>query len=182
MNCLIFLILVKVNRYSDRFHDFSVTISRCYKSVYVNSFFPRTAIGTNHGLFNWCHSITFYHGILYGLLGLTREKFHLIEAFIVSNNTTIFCISETFLDSSADGIYDELNISDYTSVQIDDPNTKCICVTIYYKYHLPVIRSDDIFSLKESVVLKIRLVSAFFPTFMDHPDKTRINLMNFVQL
>ena len=173
---------MKVNRYSDRFHDFSVTISRCYKSVYVNSFFPRTAIGTNHGLFNWCHSITFYHGILYGLLGLTREKFHLIEAFIVSNNTTIFCISETFLDSSADGIYDELNISDYTSVQIDDPNTKCICVTIYYKYHLPVIRSDDIFSLKESVVLKIGLVSAFFPTFMDHPDKTRINLMNFVQL
>ena len=173
---------MKVNRYSDRFHDFSVTISRCYKSVYVNSFFPRTAIGTNHGLFNWCHSITFYHGILYGLLGLTREKFHLIEAFIVSNNTTIFCISETFLDSSADGIYDELNISDYTSVQIDDLNTKCICVTIYYKYHLPVIRSDDIFSLKESVVLKIRLVSAFFPTFMDHPDKTRINLMNFVQL
>ena len=150
--------------------------------MYVNSFFPRTAIGTNHGLFNWCHSIIFYHGILYGLLGLTREKFHLIEAFIVSNNTTIFCISETFLDSSADGIYDELNISDYTSVQIDDPNTKGICVTIYYKYHLPVIRSDDIFSLKESVVLKIGLVSAFFPTFMDHPDKTRINLMNGVQL
>ena len=173
---------MKVNRYSDRFHDFSVTISRCYKGVYVNSFFPRTAIGTNHGLFNWCHSIIFYHGILYGLLGLTREKFHLIEAFIVSNNTTIFCISETFLDSSADGIYDELNISDYTSVQIDDPNTKCICVTIYYKYHLPVIRSDDIFSLKESVVLKIGLVSAFFPTFMDHPDKIRINLMNGVQL
>ena len=29
--------------YSDRLHDFSVTISRCYKDVYVNSFFPRTA-------------------------------------------------------------------------------------------------------------------------------------------
>ena len=29
--------------YSDRLHDFSVTISRCYKHVYVNSFFPRTA-------------------------------------------------------------------------------------------------------------------------------------------
>ena len=26
--------------YSDRFHDFSVTIPRCYKDVYVNSFFP----------------------------------------------------------------------------------------------------------------------------------------------
>ena len=29
--------------YSDKLHDFSVTIPRCYKDVYVNSFFPRTA-------------------------------------------------------------------------------------------------------------------------------------------
>ena len=29
-------------RYSDRLHDFSVTIPRCYKDVYVNSFFSRT--------------------------------------------------------------------------------------------------------------------------------------------
>ena len=30
-------------RYSDRLHDFSVTIPRCYKNVYVNSLFPRIA-------------------------------------------------------------------------------------------------------------------------------------------
>ena len=30
-------------RYSDRLHDFSVTIPRCYKDVYVNSFSPHTA-------------------------------------------------------------------------------------------------------------------------------------------
>ena len=30
-------------RCSDRLHDFSVTIPRCYKDVYVNSFFPCTA-------------------------------------------------------------------------------------------------------------------------------------------
>ena len=29
--------------YSDRLHDFSVTIPRCYNDVYVNSCFPRTA-------------------------------------------------------------------------------------------------------------------------------------------
>ena len=29
--------------YSDRLHDLSVTIPRCYKDVYVNSFFPQTA-------------------------------------------------------------------------------------------------------------------------------------------
>ena len=32
----------RFTRYSDRLHDFSVTNSRCYKDVYVNSFFPRT--------------------------------------------------------------------------------------------------------------------------------------------
>ena len=30
-------------RYSDWLHDLFVTIPRCYKDVYVNSFFPRTA-------------------------------------------------------------------------------------------------------------------------------------------
>ena len=30
-------------RYSDRLHDFFVSIPRCYKDVYVNSFFPRAA-------------------------------------------------------------------------------------------------------------------------------------------
>ena len=29
-------------RYSDRLHDFSVTIPKCYKDVYVNSFLPWT--------------------------------------------------------------------------------------------------------------------------------------------
>ena len=29
--------------YSDRWHDFSVTIYRCYKDVYLNIFFPCTA-------------------------------------------------------------------------------------------------------------------------------------------
>ena len=30
-------------RYSDRLYDFSVTIPRCYKDVYLKSFFPCTA-------------------------------------------------------------------------------------------------------------------------------------------
>ena len=34
-------------RYSERLRDFSVTISRCYKNVYVNCFFPRTATPWN---------------------------------------------------------------------------------------------------------------------------------------
>ena len=45
-------------RYSDRLHDFSVTISRCYKDVYVNSFFPRTARLWN-SLPRECFSLTY---------------------------------------------------------------------------------------------------------------------------
>ena len=33
----------RCTRYSDKLHDFSVTVPRCYKDVYINSFFPWTA-------------------------------------------------------------------------------------------------------------------------------------------
>ena len=35
-------------RYFDRLNDFSVTLPRCYKDVYVISFFPRTARRGNY--------------------------------------------------------------------------------------------------------------------------------------
>ena len=44
--------------YSDRLHDFCVTIPRCYKDVYVNSFFPRTATLWN-SLPIQCFSLTY---------------------------------------------------------------------------------------------------------------------------
>ena len=40
-------------RYSDRWHDFSVTIPRSYKDVYVNSFFPRTARFSAFGMLSF---------------------------------------------------------------------------------------------------------------------------------
>ena len=45
-------------RYSDRFHDFSATIPRCYKDVYVNSFFPCMAEAWN-SLPKECFPLTF---------------------------------------------------------------------------------------------------------------------------
>ena len=46
----------RCTRYSDRLHDFSVTIPRSYKDVYVNSFFPCTArnILCLQNAFFWC--------------------------------------------------------------------------------------------------------------------------------
>ena len=46
-------------RYSDRLHDFSVTIPRCYKDVYVNSFFRHTARLWN-SLFKECFPWTYH--------------------------------------------------------------------------------------------------------------------------
>ena len=44
--------------YSDRLHDFSVTIPRCYKDVYVSSLFPGTARPWN-SLPIECFSLTY---------------------------------------------------------------------------------------------------------------------------
>ena len=44
--------------YSDRLHDFSVTISRSFKDVYVNTFFPRTARLWNSPLIE-CFPLTY---------------------------------------------------------------------------------------------------------------------------
>ena len=59
-------------RYSDRLHDFSVTIPRCYKDVYVNRFSPRTAKLCNSLLIE-CFPLT------YDLSGLkSRINRHLL--------------------------------------------------------------------------------------------------------
>ena len=49
---------VRSTCYSDRLHEFSVTIPRCYKDVYVNSFFPCTARLWNSLLIE-CFSLTY---------------------------------------------------------------------------------------------------------------------------
>ena len=49
----------RFTHYSDRLHNFSVTIPRCYKDVYVNSFFHHTARLWN-SLPIGCFSLTYY--------------------------------------------------------------------------------------------------------------------------
>ena len=52
---------VRSTHYSERLHNVSVTISRCYKDVYLNSFFPCTA--TINFIIFWDFS-TFYQTFL----------------------------------------------------------------------------------------------------------------------
>ena len=49
----------RCTRYSDRLHDFSVTIPRCYKDDYVSSFFPQTVRLWN-SLPTECFPLTYY--------------------------------------------------------------------------------------------------------------------------
>ena len=64
-------------RYSDRLHNFSVYIPKCYKDDYVNSFFPRTARLWN-SLPIECFPLT------YDLSGFkSRINRHLLNRFLV---------------------------------------------------------------------------------------------------
>ena len=141
-------------------------------------------IETNPGPFNRWKFISFYQCNLNGLLAHNREKCHAVEAFVISNNIFIFCISGTFLDSSVDNIYDGLNINDYTLFQRNYPsNTNHGGVAIYYKDHLPVISRNGTSSLHEGIVLDIRLANnnCFLTSLYRSPSQARTNLVNFVQ-
>ena len=62
----------RVTRYSDRLYDFSVSIPKCYKDVYVNSFFPRAAR-------LWNSLSNEYFPLTYDLSGFkSRIKRHLL--------------------------------------------------------------------------------------------------------
>ena len=69
-------------RCSDRLHDFSVTIPRCYKDVYVNSFFPRTAKLWN-SLPKECFPLTY---------DLSCFKFRISRHLLTVGSKQIFCI------------------------------------------------------------------------------------------
>ena len=74
--------------YSGRLHDFSVTIPRYYKDIYVNSFFPRTA-GLWNSLPIECFPLT------YDLNGFkSKVKRHLL---IVSSFYGVFLYHLIFL-------------------------------------------------------------------------------------
>ena len=124
------------------------------------------------------------HWNLNGFLARNCKKFYLVEAFVVLNSIDTLCISEVFLDSSADNMYDGLKINDYTLVRSKYPsNTKRGGEAIYHKDDLPVIRRNDISSLIENIVLEMRLVNTVsLPAYIDHLVKARTSLINFVQV
>ena len=75
---------------SDRLHDFSVTIPRFYKDVYVNRFFPHTARLLNSLPIE-------FSPLIYDLSGFkSRINRHLLLQVLSKH---IFCMLQSFCDS-----------------------------------------------------------------------------------
>ena len=74
--------------YSDRSHDSSVTISRCYKDVYVNSFFFRTARLWNSMPIEWFLLICDLNGFKSG-----SSKYLSKQIFLCFNLFLLFLVS-----------------------------------------------------------------------------------------
>lgn len=87
-------------------HISNIYVSENFFSVVILKLILHFSVSSN--LFHFIN--------LNSLLAGNCEKFHLVEASVVSNNVDIFCISETFIESSVYKIYDELNLKYYTLV------------------------------------------------------------------
>ena len=97
------------------------------------------------------------HWNLNSIMADEYSKVSEISAFLDSHRFDIFCISESFLDSSIDDEDLELEISGYDFIRCDHPsNTKRGGVMLYYKDHLPIIERSDLTQLEECLVCELK--------------------------
>ena len=82
----------------------------------------------------------------------------LLQALSVTHDYNIICLLETFLDSSIPNDDERINIKGYNLLWADHPtNKKRGGVCMYYKEHLPIIKREDLCTLKECLVTEIRV-------------------------
>ena len=102
------------------------------------------------------NQISFCHWNLNGLAAHNFTKVSLLQALSVTHDYDIICLSETFLDSPISNEDERINIKGYNLLWADHPNNKKrggVCM--YYKEHLPIIKRDDLCTLKECLVAEI---------------------------
>ena len=107
--------------------------------------------GPNYSYLKFCH------WNLNGLVTHDSIKISLIQAYITQYNYDIICLSETFLNSSTQTNDDRISIDEHNFIRADHPSdSKRGRVCIYYKEHIPLIKRDDICTLNNCLVTKIR--------------------------
>ena len=103
-------------------------------------------------------NIKFCHLNLNGLAAHSFIKVPLIETFIKTSNFDIVCLFEMFLDSTIPNDDVNIQINGNWLLTADHPNNiKGVGVCIYFKESLPVIRRNDLTSLKDFLVTEINV-------------------------
>ena len=102
-------------------------------------------------------SLTFCHWNLNGLTAHDSIKISLLQAYVTQHNYDIICLSETFPNSSIDSSDTSISVDGCNLIRSEHPSdSKRGSVCIYCKEHVPLIKRDDICTLDNCLVTKIR--------------------------
>ena len=110
------------------------------------------------------------------------SKLTQISAFLNVYDFDIFCLSETFLDSSIADDDQRLKIDGYDLHRCDHPsNSRRGGVCLYYKSHLSLVRRSDLTDLNECLVCEVRCGSkrSFITLLYRSPSQDGENFMLF---
>ena len=87
------------------------------------------------------NQISLCHWDLNGLAAHNFTKVSLLQAWCVTHDYDIICLTETFPDSSISNDDERINFKGYNLLRADHPsNKKRGGVSMYYKEHLPLIK------------------------------------------
>ena len=122
------------------------------------------------------------HWNLNSLVAHNFTKVALLKAYLSVRKFDVFCISETYLNSSITEDGDSLWIPVYDLIRSDHPsNNKREGVVIFYKNFLP-LKSIDVNYLSESILLEVQIGSqnCHFISLYRLPSQTAGNFNSFL--
>ena len=119
------------------------------------------------------------HWNLNSLVAHNFTKVALLKAYLSAQKFVIFCISETYLNSSITEDDDSLRIPGYNLIRSDHPSNKII--PIYYKYFLP-LKLINVNYLRESILFELQIGSKIcnFISLYRSPSQTADNFVSFL--
>ena len=87
-----------------------------------------------------------------------QDLLQIVEAYAISHNIDIFCLSKTFLNSSYSNNDTRLHLHGYSLIRADHASDlKRDGVCIYYKEHLPLICKPNLTPLDECLVCELKI-------------------------
>ena len=139
-------------------------------------------IEANPGPGGWRSSLSVCHWNLNSIWVEDFSKLSQISAFLNIHQFDIFCLTETFLDSSISSEDPRLAIEGYKLFRCDHPsNLRRGGVCLYFKDHLPLALRPDLTTLDECLVCEIQNGSKrFFLTVLYRSPSQSIEQFYFI--